>query len=246
MLSWHSVSGRHLRGHFWRGSRIFFDLSPTWNMFLSFPSFQKALFHSFWPREPEVVLIQCHHVASLPTSPLWSNSWMMIRLPCSKSIYHSITRHSLLLLAKHHVIPCMHVMYQNFQMREICFLTKLSSYTLLPKPWDMSLSHCILEYVMYKLAEVFIIMCPLQLSCHISLKLDLVFEFGLRWHCSAPWDLYFVFLFHTFSCTVEWDIWIGSDTFRIGFRVYVCMAWGRVWFAGHLWLVGTLFCPLVT
>lgn len=112
-------------------------------MFLLFPSFQKSLIHSFWPREHEVVLVQCHHVASLHTSPIWPSSWMMITLPCNKFIYHLITLHSLLLLAKHHATSCMHVMYQIFQMNEICFLTKLASHTLLPKPWEMSLSYCI-------------------------------------------------------------------------------------------------------
>lgn len=87
--------------------------------------FPKAIIYSFWPREHEVVLAKCHQVASFPTSSLWSNPWKLITLLCSNTISHLSALQSLLLLAKQDVIPCMHVMYQVFQFKEICLWLSL-------------------------------------------------------------------------------------------------------------------------
>lgn len=99
-------------------------------MFLSFTYFQKAPTHSICPRGHEVMLVQSHHVASSITSLFWSNWWRMMHSLTASPFPTLITPHSLLILAKHHAIPCMHIMHQNYQIREMLLLSKLAPHSL--------------------------------------------------------------------------------------------------------------------
>lgn len=53
----HAVSGCYFRVHFWWTSRPYLNFPPTWNFFISLPSFQKARDYFIWSRNNRDMIV---------------------------------------------------------------------------------------------------------------------------------------------------------------------------------------------
>lgn len=141
MTFWHAVSSFHFRAHFWRSSRFCFKFPPTSNLFLSFPSFQRAIVHTIWPWNSSAIIVWTWLIFNLHYHTCcWICAWCYLCL--QHGLFHTTRTHYLLPCMEQQHMFCVHAHHvQTWPKVEIFFIVSFSLSTVSKslKSWGFSL-----------------------------------------------------------------------------------------------------------